>query len=116
MTVLWGLFIPSWGQWVSAFGTAYGMVSNYIDPLTWFSRGVLSAALPEAVVHCAEIEFARFDHPAGQTCVEYAGQFLWDVVMDGYLQDQNVTSDCGYCAYNDGTEYMRVLNVEGGHV
>ncbi|KAH8658609.1 hypothetical protein BGZ61DRAFT_316344, partial [Ilyonectria robusta] len=30
------------------------------------------------------------------------------------LQDQNATSDCGYCAYNDGIfiESIRVLNVE----
>lgn len=28
MTILWGLFMASWGQWISAFGTSYGMVSN----------------------------------------------------------------------------------------
>lgn len=102
-----GIFAP-----YSTFPHFWKSWMYYINPLTWFSRGVLSAALPEIVVHCAEAEFAGFDPPAGQTCAEYAGQFLRDVAMGGYLQDQNATSDCGYCAYNDGTEYMRVLNVE----
>jgi hypothetical protein len=44
--------------------------------------------------------------------VEYTGQFLRDVAIEEYLQDQNAISDCRYYAYNNGTEYMRVLNVE----
>ncbi|OLN88285.1 ABC transporter G family member 19 [Colletotrichum chlorophyti] len=83
----------------------------YINPTTWFTRGVLSAVLPPAAVRCAPAEFARFDPPPGSTCGQYAGRFVGEVAMTGYLENPDATSNCGYCPYNDGGEYMRTLNV-----
>ncbi|OBR15190.1 ABC-2 type transporter [Colletotrichum higginsianum IMI 349063] len=89
-----------WSQWM-----------YFINPTTWFARGVLSAVLPPAAVQCAAAEFARFDPPPGSTCGQYAGRFVDEVAATGYLEDPNATSNCGYCPYNDGGEYMRTLNV-----
>ncbi|KAK7431315.1 ATP-binding cassette transporter snq2 [Neonectria magnoliae] len=145
MMIIWSLFMASWGQWIAAFGSSYGSISNilpfffcmvallngvfvpyqtlpdfwkywmyYVNPSTWFSRGVLSATLPLISVKCSEAEFARFDPPPGSTCGEYAGFFAENVAKAGYLQDQNATSNCGYCPYSDGTEYMETLNVFPG--
>ncbi|KAK0375142.1 ABC-2 type transporter [Colletotrichum limetticola] len=83
----------------------------YINPTTWFSRGVLSAVLPPAVVQCSSAEFARFNPPPGSTCGQYADRFVNEVAMTGYLEDPNATSNCGYCPYNNGGEYMQTLNV-----
>ncbi|KAJ5016581.1 Brefeldin A resistance protein [Colletotrichum sp. SAR 10_99] len=83
----------------------------YINPTTWFTRGVLSAVLPPAAVQCASAEFARFNPPPGSTCGEYANNFVTQVAGTGYLENPNATSNCGYCPYNNGGEYMRTLNV-----
>ncbi|KXH67275.1 ABC-2 type transporter [Colletotrichum salicis] len=83
----------------------------YINPTTWFSRGVLSAVLPPAVVQCSPTEFARFNPPPGSTCGQYADRFVNEVAMTGYLENPNATSNCGYCPYNNGGEYMQTLNV-----
>ncbi|GKT48118.1 brefeldin A resistance protein [Colletotrichum spaethianum] len=83
----------------------------YINPTTWFSRGVLSAVLPPAAVQCSSAEFARFDPPPGSTCGQYANQFVDDVAMAGYLENPDATSNCGYCPYRNGGEYMQTLNV-----
>lgn len=32
MVILWSLFMASWGQWIPAFGTSYGTISN----VSWY--------------------------------------------------------------------------------
>ncbi|KAK2007669.1 ABC-2 type transporter [Colletotrichum eremochloae] len=83
----------------------------YINPTTWFSRGVLSAVLQPAAVHCSSVELARFNPPPGSTCGQYAERFVKEVARAGYLENPEATSNCGYCPYSDGSEYMRTLNV-----
>lgn len=63
---------------------------------------------------CSEPEFAHFDPPPGLSCAEYASSFVENIAQAGYLQDPNATSNCGYCPYNDGAEYMKTLNIHAG--
>ncbi|KAH8674955.1 ABC-2 type transporter [Ilyonectria robusta] len=145
MTILWSLFMASWGQWIASFGPKYASISNilpfffcitalvngvfvpysalpgfwkywlyYINPATWLSRGLLSTILPLVSVACSEPEFAHFDPPPGLSCAEYASSFVENIAKAGYLQDPNATSNCGYCPYNDGAEYMKTLNIHAG--
>ncbi|KAF6819474.1 ABC drug exporter [Colletotrichum plurivorum] len=87
----------------------------YVNPTTWYARGILSAILPAAgPLRCAPAELARFDPPPGSTCGAYAGRFVAEVAGAGYLENPNATSGCGYCPYRDGGEYMRTLNVFPG--
>ncbi|GKT83718.1 ABC drug exporter [Colletotrichum tofieldiae] len=83
----------------------------YINPTTWFTRGVLSAVLPPAAVQCSPAEFARFNPPPGSTCGQYADRFVSEVAAAGYLENPDATANCGYCPYSSGGEYMRTLNV-----
>ncbi|OQE21726.1 hypothetical protein PENSTE_c011G08630 [Penicillium steckii] len=86
----------------------------YVNPVTWWLRGVLSAVLPPVTIECASLEATHFDPPPGQTCQEYAGNFVDNLAGVGYLVDGNAMSDCQYCPYADGTEYMANLNVHAG--
>lgn len=86
----------------------------YINPGTWFARGVLSTVMPLVSVVCQDVELARFDPPDGSTCGEYASSFVDNVAMSGYLEDENATSNCGYCPYDNGAEFMYTLNVRDG--
>ncbi|SCO47745.1 related to pleiotropic drug resistance proteins (PDR1-15), ABC superfamily [Fusarium fujikuroi] len=101
-----GIFLPYrtipdfWKYWI-----------YYLLPTTWYSRGVLSAVLPGTPVHCSASEFARFNPPEGMSCGEYAGEFVDLVAHSGYLEDPESVSNCGYCPYKDGREYMATLNV-----
>ncbi|TDZ36627.1 Brefeldin A resistance protein [Colletotrichum spinosum] len=83
----------------------------FANPTTWFSRGVLSAILPPSSVQCSDAELARFNPPPGSTCGEYADRFVREVAGTGYLENPNATSNCGYCQYSNGAEYMQRLNV-----
>ena len=60
---------------------------------------------------CGPLEAAYFNPPAGQTCAQFAGDFVTSVGR-GYLTNPEATTACGYCQFKDGTEYMRSLNYE----
>lgn len=71
-------------------------------------------------VTCNDDEYGAFDPPAGQTCGEYMSPFLSQ--STGYLRDpvssdldslliaQNATSNCEYCGYQQGRQYLSNLN------
>ncbi|KAJ5622871.1 ABC multidrug transporter atrF [Penicillium lividum] len=86
----------------------------YVNPVTWWLRGVLSAILPPVTITCAEGETTKFTPPSGMTCGEYAGDYVKNIAGSGYLLDTSSTSECQYCAYSNGSEYMQQLNVHDG--
>ncbi|ODH49999.1 hypothetical protein GX48_03946 [Paracoccidioides brasiliensis] len=91
---------PFWRFWI-----------YYANPITWWLRGVLSATLPSTPVVCSPNELTHFNPPPGQTCTDYAGDFITSVARTGYLTNPNATTDCAYCAFSNGNEYMGTLNV-----
>ncbi|PGH03251.1 hypothetical protein AJ80_08717 [Polytolypa hystricis UAMH7299] len=86
----------------------------YINPTTWWLRGVLSATLRSTAVLCAPGEFTHFNPPPGQTCAEYAGNFITHVARAGYLSNPLATQECAYCPFASGEEYLPTLNVGPG--
>lgn len=83
----------------------------YVNPVTWWLRGVLSSVLPSVQIQCADQEVTRFNPPPGETCAAYAGNFVKNLAKTGYLVNPQATQDCQYCPFRDGSEYMRKLNV-----
>ncbi|KAL5519548.1 SNQ2_1 [Sanghuangporus vaninii] len=82
----------------------------HLVPYTYVLSGMLSTELHGLVVTCKEDEFAVFNPPSGQTCQDWAGEFV--DAFGGYLTDQNATSNCQYCQYRVGDEYFVPLNIE----
>ncbi|RAL08297.1 ABC drug exporter AtrF [Aspergillus homomorphus CBS 101889] len=144
MSMLFFLFQASWGQWICAFAPSFTVISNvlpfffvmtslfngivrpysnypvfwkywmyYVNPVTWWLRGVLSAVFPTVTIECASEETTHFNPPPGQTCSSYAGDWVTSV-GNGYLANPSATSDCQYCPYANGTQYMHLLNVHDG--
>jgi len=144
MTMLFFLFQASWGQWICAFAPSFTVISNvlpfffvmfslfngvvrpyaqlsvfwrywmyYVNPSTYWIGGVIAATLSGTSVQCGPGEAAVFDPPPGQTCGQYAAAFVREAGQ-GYLMNPDGISQCGYCPYRDGTEYMKSLNVVPG--
>lgn len=59
---------------------------------------------------CRSDEFIQFDPPSGQTCSDWASDFV--SAAGGYLNNPNATSACQYCEYAVGDEYINPLNIE----
>ncbi|WVR04900.1 hypothetical protein IAU60_001912 [Kwoniella sp. DSM 27419] len=81
----------------------------WINPFNYLIGGLVSRIVWNVDVQCDEQEFGVFDPPSGQTCGQYMEQFLSQ--NPGYLQDPQATSNCHYCAYSKGYEYLATLNL-----
>ena len=144
MTMLFFLFQASWGQWICAFAPSFTVISNVLpfffvmfslfngvvrpysqlsifwhswmywaNPSTYWIGGIMAATLRDIPVRCASTEVASFNPPPGMTCGQYAQPYV-SSVGKGYITNPNATSDCGYCQYKNGVEYMAGLNVSPG--
>lgn len=140
MTLLFFLFMNSWGQWICAFAPSFTVISNvlpfffvmfslfngvvrsfaqlpvfwrywmyYVNPSTYWIGGILAATLTGIPVVCTSEETGHFDPPPGQTCGDYAGAFAQSA--GGYLVDTAATSNCEYCPYSMGDQYLTTLNI-----
>lgn len=85
------------------------MLTSPVNPSTWWIGGVLAATLHNIPVRCTSSETAHFDPPPGDTCSSYAGAFAQ--YAGGYFLDDNATSDCQYCPYQVGDQYLSSLNI-----
>ncbi|KAK0725877.1 ABC-2 type transporter-domain-containing protein [Lasiosphaeris hirsuta] len=83
----------------------------WLNPSTYWISGVLAATLKDQVIRCAPNEAAYFNPPAGQTCLEFAGDFVTRAAQ-GYLTNPEGTANCGYCPYGNGVEYLALLNIK----
>ncbi|KAG4425656.1 hypothetical protein IFR04_001118 [Cadophora malorum] len=141
MTMLFFLFQASWGQWICAFAPSFTVIANvlpfffvmfslfngvvrpyaqlsvfwrywmyWLNPSTYWIGGVLAATLSDTEVQCMPQEAAYFNPPPGQTCSSYASSFV--DAATGYLMNPNDTTNCGYCQFSSGVEYMQTLNIE----
>jgi len=88
-------FFRSWVYWA--------------NPLTYLVRGLMSNTLHGVEVTCSSQELVRFTPPSGQTCMEYAGDWLKNA--SGYM-NQAANGACEYCVYKTGDEYMASINFE----
>jgi ATP-binding cassette subfamily G (WHITE) protein 2 (SNQ2) len=143
MTMLFFLFQASWGQWICAFAPSFTVISNvlpfffvifslfngvvrpysqlsvfwrywlyYLNPSTYWIGGVLAATLADQPIQCAPQEAAYFNPPPGTTCATYAADFIANAT--GYLTNPDSTTNCGYCPYSSGVDYMATLNIVPG--
>lgn len=98
-----GILVPH-----ASLNTFYRYWLYWLDPFRWFLGGHIENTLHNVQVHCAQSDLAIFDPPSGQTCGQYAADFLSTAV--GYLTNEDATSDCGYCAYTTGDQYAATMD------
>ncbi|KAK4133588.1 hypothetical protein BT67DRAFT_54561 [Trichocladium antarcticum] len=130
----WGQWICAWAPsftvisnilpcFLVVFGLFNGVVVPYsqlnvfwkywlywANPSTYWVGGVLAATLSDQTVRCAANEAAYFNPPSGQTCLDFAGEFVRQA-RQGYLMNPGDTANCGYCPFANGSEYLATLDI-----
>lgn len=81
-----------------------------VIPFTRYNAAMLSTELQGLEVICEPEEFVQFSAPDGQTCGEWANDFIGKV--GGYLKDENATGMCDYCQYKWGEQFFEPLNIK----
>ncbi|GMM56132.1 hypothetical protein DAKH74_027480 [Maudiozyma humilis] len=78
------------------------------SPYTYFIQSLVGIMLHKKPVICAKDELTYFDPPTGQTCGEYMAPFL--KYGTGYVKNENATTNCAYCQYSVGDEYLAFIS------
>ena len=80
-----------------------------VSPYTYFIQCYMAITLHGRPVVCKPQEFSVFQPPSGLTCQQYAGPFVQSVT--GYLNNPNATTNCQYCQFTVGDEYLGTLGI-----
>lgn len=83
---------------------------NKVSPYTYFIQNLVTAFLHGRKVHCNDVELAYFNPPSGQSCQEFAGNFV--KARGGYLANPQATEKCGYCTYSIADEYLSSIGAK----
>jgi ATP-binding cassette subfamily G (WHITE) protein 2 (PDR) len=75
-----------------------------VSPFTYLINAMLSVAVANTNVVCANNEYLTFEPLKGQTCGEYMEAYI--NVAKGYLQDPNATDSCSYCSVSDTNVFL----------
>jgi ABC-type multidrug transport system permease subunit/ABC-type lipoprotein export system ATPase subunit len=81
----------------------------YVSPVQWLTHGMLGAILHNVPVSCSDTELAFFTPPPGQSCGNYAAEYLTTAI--GTLVNPDAAERCGYCQFSSGDDYLRSLNI-----
>ncbi|KAF9180169.1 hypothetical protein BGZ51_006283 [Haplosporangium sp. Z 767] len=98
---------------ISALNLFCGVVMPYAS-YHYIVEGLVVTQLHDLEVRCKTTEFSIFQPPAGQTCIQYAGEFMVRSAV-GYINNPDATQDCQYCQYSKGQDFYRNLNMDFGH-
>lgn len=80
----------------------------WANPITYYIKGQLANIMHKTTVYCTAKELMHFNPPPGMTCGAYAGD--WVAAGKGSLVNPEATSDCGYCQYARGEEFLDTFN------
>ncbi|KAI1088409.1 ABC-2 type transporter-domain-containing protein [Rostrohypoxylon terebratum] len=77
-----------------------------VSPFTYLVSAMLSVALANTHVQCANNEYVHFDPPTGMTCFQYLDPYR--NITGGYIEvgTENRTSNCSYCTIYETNTYL----------
>ncbi|CAN6607200.1 protein Snq2p [Trichomonascus vanleenenianus] len=81
-----------------------------VSPYTYFMQSYLGVVFHDRVVECSPEEFNVFQPPQGLTCQDFAGPFV--KLAGGYLDNPTATTNCSYCRFRTGDEYLASINIQ----
>ncbi|SCW04561.1 LAFE_0H16270g1_1 [Lachancea fermentati] len=85
-----------------------------LSPYTYFVQNLVGLMLHDKPVICRANELSYLDPPEGQTCGTYLASYL--ETATGYVSNPDATSNCGYCVYRVGDEYLTKIGAKFSYI
>lgn len=82
---------------------------NRVSPFTYLIGGVLSSAVGNAMVTCADNELLSLRPTNGSSCGEYLDAYIQSA--GGYLVDATATVECLFCPISETNQYLDTVSV-----
>lgn len=81
-----------------------------VSPYTYIIQSLLGTVLHDREVKCSDSEYNILQPPSGQTCGEYMDPYMQS--NGGYINNRDATSDCQFCTYTVGDQYLATIGVK----
>jgi len=82
---------------------------NRVSPFTYLVAGVLSSAVGNAKVVCADNELLSFQPTNGSSCGEYLEAYIQSA--GGYLVNAKASKDCSFCPVSETNQYLDTISI-----
>ncbi|KIR70520.1 ABC transporter PMR5 [Cryptococcus deuterogattii CA1014] len=114
LSLIWNLLnVLSWALvFYSGLPSPFHYFFSWLSPLRYLYSALMTGSLGNLKLECIEEDLVTFYPPSGQTCYEYAANYL--VTTSGYLVDGNSTTSCQYCASSTGYDYVQQMGYSHG--
>ncbi|KAH8684346.1 putative ABC multidrug transporter [Tricladium varicosporioides] len=86
---------------------------HYASPFTWLVEGLFTTVLHNTTVTCTSRELNILQPPSAMSCGQFMTPFL--SLGIGTIYNPNATSDCEFCRYKDGDQYLKGLSMSWDH-
>lgn len=84
----------------------------WMNPFNYLMGGLLVFNVWDTDVQCKENEFAIFDPPTNQTCIDYLGTYMETIGSRMNLVNPDATQACKVCEYRMGSDYLFTINLK----
>jgi ABC-type multidrug transport system permease subunit len=85
-----------------------------VSPFTYLAAAMLSTAIMDAEVRCAENEYLRFNTPPSQTCEQYMEPYInlaGGYLLTGAPGSAGGNQSCAYCQVGHTNAYLASLYI-----
>jgi ABC-type multidrug transport system permease subunit/ABC-type multidrug transport system ATPase subunit len=80
-----------------------------VSPFTYLASAMLSTAVANVDVTCADNELLKFNPPQGSTCAEYMQNYV--AAAGGRLMNPEATENCSFCSLADTNSYLANVSI-----
>jgi ATP-binding cassette subfamily G (WHITE) protein 2 (PDR) len=84
-----------------------------LSPFAYLVDGMLSTAIANTDVECADNEILTIQPFSNETCGEYLREYM--ALAKGRLENPEATSDCHYCPLATTNDYLASVNSDYSH-
>ncbi|GMM38363.1 hypothetical protein DASC09_057020 [Saccharomycopsis crataegensis] len=84
------------------------------SPYTYFIQAFMILSLHKLKIRCKKSEFITVQPPNGEICGAYLDHFT--KVSGGYINNPSATSNCEYCQYSVGDQYLTKVDIKSSYL
>ncbi|KAH6985334.1 ABC transporter [Ilyonectria destructans] len=84
-----------------------------VSPFTYLVSSIMATGLANTEVTCSPNEYAVFNPPDNQTCIQYLGDYI--AGAGGYVLNEDATENCNFCTIKDTNVFLDSISSSYEH-
>ncbi|TYJ57551.1 hypothetical protein B9479_001633 [Cryptococcus floricola] len=114
LSLVWNLLnVLSWALvFYEGLPAPFHYFFSWLSPLRYLFSALMTSGLSNLELHCRDADLLTFNPPDGQTCGDYAANYI--ATTSGFLLDADATTSCQFCPSSTGYDYVQNMGYSRG--